>query len=173
MSRSTFLRFMSLSGIFASILQIIGCFLPFTIWRDGLNQTTSSADSLWMSMIHSITRPITPFMFFDAMQFVLICLFPFSILIPLLISIDGLFGKQQRSFLRRGLVFALLGLLEVGIFAFFNFIFEGWCAPEAMSAADCDLIFPGMGFWLTSCGFLLLVGCFIVSNVLYREPVHG
>lgn len=172
MSRSSSLCFMSLPGTLASTLQIIGCFLPFTVWRDGLNQMTSSADSLWTSMIHSITRPITPFMFFYVMQFVLIYLFLFSILIPLLIS-DEIFNKQQRSFLILSLVFALLGLLEVGIFAFFNFIFEGWCAPEAMSAADCDLIFPGIGFWLTSCGFLLLVGCFIVSDMLYREPVYG
>lgn len=73
----------------------------------------------------------------------------------MLIALAGLFDKQQRSFLILGQAFALLGLLEVGFFAFFSFALEGWCGPEAMSAADCVLIFPGMGLWLTLCGFLL------------------
>src|SRR5437763_1168422 len=172
MSRSSSLRLMSLAGILGSTLQIIGSFLPFTIWRDGLNQATSSADSLWISMIHTIIgyRYIDPLY---CIEIAFIFLFLLSILIPLRITLAGLFNKRQRSFLILGLVFALLGLLEVGTFAFFNFIFEGWCAPEAMSAADCDLIFPGLGLWLTLCGFLLLIGCFFASNVLYRKPVQG
>lgn len=169
MSRSSSLHLMSWLGIIGSVFQIIGCFLPFVVMKNGLNQPTlPAADSLWASMTHTITGQI-PSLY--ALFMVYICLFLLAMLISLLTALAVLLNKWQRFFLTFGLLFALLGLLGVDLAALFHFALNGWCGPEAMSAANCTFVSGGPGLWLTSCGFLLSLGCFIVSNLLYREPV--
>lgn len=176
-SYSAYLRIASLLSIMSVILQIIGGFLPFTIAKDGFDRITLNADSLWFSLMHTVTAVHTPtgqlggaFVQTDStyyIQIAAICLFLLSILLPLLIALAGLFNKRWESLQVLGMTLALLGLLELSLLALLELALNGWCGPEAMSAADCTLVYAGSGLGLTFCGCLLSVVCTTISGVLY------
>lgn len=168
MTRSSSLRLTSGLAIISGILQIIGCFLPFVIMKDGFDRVTLSTDSLWVYILYVIAmRGYT----FSYILIPFICAFLLSMLIPLLTGFAGFVNRWRRGAITLSLLFAVFGLLEVCMYALLNFSFSGFCGPEAMSAADCTIVSAGPGLWLTSGGFLLSLGCFIVANTLYREPV--
>ena len=153
MSRLTYRRLMGLAGILGSVLQIIGSFLPLTIMRDGLNQTTLEADSLWMLLVQ-IPYGAGFFVFLLAM------------LISLLTALAGLFNKKWlRFFLGPDLALALLGCLGVGMLALFNVAMDEF--SSSLSAYDA-LVFAGPGLWLTFSGFLLSMICAIVFIMLLQ-----
>lgn len=181
MTRSFYLRLISLVGFLGNVLRIIGCFLPFTIWRDGLNRTTEGTYSLyflWTSMVRVTISQTSSYsssgmahmLFFLQLVFILFTLlFPVAILIPLLTTLAGLFNRGLRLFLIPGLVFAWLGLLPLSLFAWMDLIAGSFCAPEAMSAADCGLVFAGPGLWLTFSGFLLSLASLIALALFSKE----
>ena len=153
MSRLTYRRLMGLTGILGSVLQIIGSFLPLTIMRDGLNQTTLEANSLWM-LLAQLSCGAGFFVFLLAM------------LISLLTALAGLFNKKWlRFFLAPDLALTVLGWLGVGILAFSNFALNEF--SNGLSAYD-NLVFAGPGLWLTFSGFLLSMICAIVFIVLLQ-----
>lgn len=176
MSRLSFLRLTSGLALIGGVLQIIGGFLPFTIVMDGLQRVTENSDTLWVSLVHTITEihatdgrvggDIVQTSSFYYTQVFFICLFFLAILIPLLTALAGMFNRWRQSLLILGLVFALSGVLEISLLALLELLLNGWCGPEAMSAADCTLVRPGTGLALTVAGFLLSLGCFVAANVL-------
>lgn len=175
--KSAHLRILGLLGIVSGVLQIVGVFLPFTITKDGFNRITLNADSLWLSVIHTVTEVHTPtglsgrdFVQTDATYYTsicFICLFLLAILVPLLVALTELFNKWWQPLLILSLVCALLGFLELSLSALLEFALSGFCGPEAMSAADCMLVYGGPGLGFACCGFVLSIVCTIASNVLY------
>ncbi len=98
MSRFLSIRFASLFGLLGSILLIIGFFMPIRFVSVPLrNQPVQyNVDSVWSMLYETITGGSG---LRDSLLTVAIIVFLLSLLMPLVIFLFGLLGKESRTFL--------------------------------------------------------------------------
>ena len=162
MPRLSSLRLVSLIGLLGSALVITGFFLPsrFVTVVFPPNPATFSADSYWSMLNNTVTGGST----LDRSSAMGIGSFLLSILIPLLTSLAGLFGKGKRVLLLLSLGCALLGFLEFLLFSALLLSFSRWGdrVTETHTA--------GPGLWLMLSGFPLCIGSSIIAQYLLAKP---
>ncbi len=160
MSRLSYQHLVSLMGLLGSALVIVGFFLPCRITT--LPTYPDAIDSFWTMLADTVTSE--SFRLDLSPTNLAIGSFLLTILIPLLTSLAGLFGKGKRVILILSLAFAILGLLEFlieSLFLFSHFVPNPPFAAQSTTAV-------ALGEWLMLSGFLVSIGSSIAQNVLFK-----
>ena len=175
MKRWTFLQIASLMGMVAGALQIVGCFLPcrfaygvdWTVTSDGWPQPVEGSkmslrftNSYWSMMMQSVrTSQVSTF------ELLLIGLFLFTILMPLVMAIFGFLKKRW-----------LVTDVTRTIISFWGLLFWGYSTTQLIRPVQVfpgpiyDYV-PGPGIWLILAGYLLSCSFGIVGNAFYQPKV--
>ncbi|HET8845446.1 MAG TPA: hypothetical protein VFN35_28495 [Ktedonobacteraceae bacterium] len=168
MSRSIFLRRLDFLSLVATILQITGCFLPFTSMYDWKQNNTHDNTSLITSFIVNINSK-APLYIIN----VLCIIFALAVLIPMIEVLVGLFHKRRLWFIILRTIFVLCGWVDVCLVGLGYFLKYATCKDEWDGPSPCNIVHIGPGLHLAFWAFAFSAICTIATIVIYvNKPVE-